>query len=39
MKKCSFYLVLTALLLVLAPVVQPQDDAQTKWDAEAGSCG
>lgn len=35
MKKCSLYLVLTALLLVLAPVVKPQDDAQAKWDAEA----
>ena len=35
MKKCSLYLVLTALILVLAPAVQPQDDAQGKWDAEA----
>jgi hypothetical protein len=35
MKKCSVYLVLAALLLVFPRVVQPQDDAQTKWDDEA----
>jgi hypothetical protein len=35
MKKCSFYLVLTALLLVFVPVVHPQDEAQKKWDDKA----
>jgi hypothetical protein len=35
MKKCSFCLVLMALILVVASVVQAQDDAQEKWDAEA----
>jgi len=35
MRKCSFCLVVTVLLLTFAPTVQAQDEAQAKWDAKA----
>jgi hypothetical protein len=35
MKKCSFCLAVSVLLLIFVPIVQAQDEAQKKWDDAA----